>query len=79
MGDQRLAVVVEDAELARVLEGVGVRQVPADEVVALDGAVGDALIQAVRPGAEVEAAVDEAFEFLLQAAVLVHQVVADVL
>ena len=78
-GDQRLAVVVEDAELASVFEGVGMRQVPADEVVALDGAIGDALIQAVWPSAEAEAAINKAFEFLLQTALLVHQVVAGVL
>ena len=77
-GDQRLAVRVEDTELTSILEGIGMRQVPADEVLALDRAVRDALIQAVRPGAEAVAAVHELLEDVLQLAVFVHQVVADV-
>jgi hypothetical protein len=54
-----MPVLVEDAELTGILEGIQMRQVPADEVLALDLTVCDTLIQAVRPGAETVLAVNE--------------------
>ena len=73
-----LPFVVEDTELTSILEGVGMRQVPADEVFALDLAVRDTLIQAVRSGAEAIVAVHQLLEDLFQLAVFAHQVMADV-
>jgi hypothetical protein len=60
-----LAVGADDSELAGVVEGFRVREVPAYEVVAVDVPLGHALIEPVRPLGEPEPAVDEPLEGLL--------------
>src|SRR5262245_41889859 len=78
LGDQRFALLVEDAEVPRVSEGIGVRQVPADEILAADIAVRGALIETMRPRAEAEPPVYQLLEHRPQRTLVIDQVVAGV-